>query len=168
MTTPMQKEPERVYAVTVRDGADLFLLFDIRRKPAGDVYVNNPRDDPRWKAHTSYHASGQTHHKSFGHKAVVRHLQKPGANFVGTENVVTQGIASDEARTNTPVRAADYDDVFEIQIADLRPEMYRTALSVDLTDGEAKPTITVGARVLRQRVFADAVPLIVVTLFETT
>jgi hypothetical protein len=167
MTGQTKQNQKPTYAVAVRDSADLFLLLTVVRNTQGDVYVNFPRDnDPNWKPHTSYHASGQHHHKSFGHKALVRHRQRPDANFAGTENVVTIGIASDEPRAiNTPCRIADFETVLEIPVSDLRPEMYRTMLSVDITDTNGSPIITPGATIIRQQVVRDAVPWLVVTLF---
>jgi hypothetical protein len=169
MTLKATQKKDRHIAIAVRDGADLFVFLTIRRGPEGDVYVNNPRTDPNWKPHTSYHASGQHHHKSFGHKgALVRLRQKPDASFLGTENVVTQGIASDDPREiNWPCEVKDYDDVVEIPVSELRPEEYRTALSVDITDTQGEPIVTVGARIIQQAIFKDTVPWIVVTLFET-
>ena len=78
------------------------------------------------------------------------------------------GIASSEPRiTNSPCRSEDYAEVFEISVSELRPEMYRTMLSVDLTEPSGQPIITPGARILRQVIFQDAVPWIMVTLFDT-
>ena len=80
----------------------------------------------------------------------------------------TMGIASSEPRlTNSPCKVEDYAEVFEISISDLRSDMYRTMLSVDLTESSGQPIITPGARILRQVIFQDAVPWIMVTLFDT-
>jgi hypothetical protein len=169
MTGQTNQNQKRMFAVAVRDGADLFLVLSICRGPQGDVYVNFPRDhEPDWKPHSSYHASGQHHQKSFGHKALVHHRQKPNANFSGTENVVTTGIALDEPRAiNKPCDVADFQEVFEIPLSELRPEQYRTLVSVDMTEPSGQPIITPGATVIRQAVFKDAVPWILVTLFDT-
>jgi len=159
----------RLYAVAVRDGQDLFLFLSICRGPQGDVYVNFPRDcKPRWKPHSSYHASGQQHQRSFGHKFLVQHGHKPDANFINTANVVTTGIASDEPRLiNTFCQATDFQEVFEIPIGELRSEKYRPFLSVDITEVNGSPIITPEAKVLRQAIFQDSVPWILVTLFDT-
>ena len=168
MTGPANQNQVRKYAVAVRDGKDLFLFLSICRAPQGDVYVNFPRDcEPDWKPHSSYHASGQHHQKSFGHKALVRHRRKPDVNYRGTENVVTTGIASDEPRAvNTPCEPASFEGVFEIPLSDLRPDKYRTFVSVDISDREGEPIITPGAKVIRQAAFQDAFPWVLVTLFK--
>lgn len=160
---------KRVFGVAVRDGADLMLVLSICRGPEGDVYVNFPREhDPNWKPHSSYHASGQHHQKSFGHKYFVSHRQRPNKHFAGTVNVVTTGIAVGEPRAiNERCNAADYLAVFEIQVDELRPEKYRTYLSVDVTEPDGQPIVPQGAMIVRQIVFQDAVPWIMVTLFDT-
>lgn len=159
----------RRFAVAVRDGTDLFLYLTICRGKAGDVYVNFPRDfEPDWKPHSSYHATGQHHQKSFDHKALLRHRQKPDTNFRGTENVVITGIASDEPRSfNSLCEEIKFQAVFEIPCGELSLEKYRTFLSVDLAYPIGEPVITPGAKVLRQAVHQDAVPWIIVTLFDT-
>ena len=169
MRSPAIQNQKREYAVAVRNGENLFLFLSICRAPQGDVYVNWPRRyEPDWNPHSSYHASGQYHHKSFGHKALVRHRPKPDANLPDTENVVTTGIASDEpSAVNTPCRPESFEDVFEIPLSDLRPEKYRTFVSVDISDRDGEPIITPGATVIRQAVFRDSVPWICVTLFDT-
>lgn len=161
-------DDKKLYAISVRDGDDLFLVLTIRRSPQGDVYVNFPRDQIRnWKPHSSYHASGQCHQKSFNHKALVRRRQKPRADFRGAENVVTIGIACDEPRAiGAPCRKADFHEVLEIPVSILRPERYRTMISVDITEADGAPVITPGAQVIRQGIFRDAVPWIQVTLFD--
>lgn len=170
MTGSANQNRKRRYAVAVRDREDLLLFLAICRAPDGDVYVNFPRDyEPDWKPHSSYHASGQHHHKSFGYKAPVRYRPKPDASFRGTENVVTTGIASDEPRAiSTPCHSASFEDVFEIPLSDLRADKYRTFVSVDISDRDGKPIITPGAKVIRHAVFKDAVPWILVTLFDTS
>ena len=162
------RNQNRMYAVAVRDGRELFLFCRIRRTVTGDVYVLPPRRDPDWNTHVSYHASGQYHVKGYGHAYHVSHWQKPDTNFLGTHNLSTMGIASSEQRiTNAPCRSEDYVEVFEISISDLKPDMYRTMLAVDLTESTGQTIITPGARILRQVTFQDAEPWIMVTLFDT-
>lgn len=164
-----QVNQKSIYAVAVRDDKELFLFLSICRGSEGDIYVNFPRDyEPDWKPHSSFHASGQHHQKSFGHKYMVRQEQKPDETFWGSKNVVSTGIAADEPRAiNTSYQATDFQGVFEIPISELRKEKYRTMISVDITDTSGKPIITPGARILRQTIFKDAIPWIVVTLFDT-
>ena len=86
----------RQIAIAVRD-TDLFLLATVVRASAADVYVNWPRDHVLgWKPHTSYHASGQHHQKSFGKTFAVQKKQKPDPSFKGTVNLVSFGVATGE------------------------------------------------------------------------
>ena len=157
-----------MYAVAVRDGHELFLFCRIRRTVTGDVYVLPPRPDPDWNRHVSYHASGQHHARNDDHPYHVSHWQRPDANFQRTCHMGTMGIAAGEPRiTNAPCRSEDYAEVFEISVSELRPEMYRTMLSVELTEPSEQPITYPGVRILRQVIFQDAVPWVRVTLFDT-
>src|SRR6266699_371046 len=86
------------FAVAVRDENDLFLWLRIRRSPAGDVYValptgRNQLEWKKWNPHASYHRDGQFHHKSFDRRQVSQERQNPDPGFLGTENLITRGIA---------------------------------------------------------------------------
>jgi hypothetical protein len=157
-----------MYAVAVRDGPELFLFCCIRRTVTGDVYVLPPRPDPDWNPHVSYHASGHAHAKYDDPPYHVSHWQRSDPHFQRTRPMSTMEIAAGDPRlTNRPCKVEDYAEVFEISVSDLRPELGRTVLSVDLAEPSGPPIITPGARVLRQATFQDAIPWIMVTLFDT-
>jgi hypothetical protein len=162
--------PDRkMYAVAVRDGRELYLFCCINRSVTGDVYVAPPRPDPSWNAHVSYHASTQYHVKNHAQLYHASHWQRPDATFLGTHNMSTIGIAAHEPRrTNAPCRAEDYTEVFEIPVGELSPETHRTFVSLDLMEPGGQPVIPPGAKILRQSIFRDSVPWIVLTLFETS
>src|SRR5258705_7514731 len=105
----------RQIAIAVRD-ADLYLLATVVRAAASDVYVNWPRNHVvGWKPHTSYHASGQHHQKSFGQAHLVQKKQKPDVTFKGTVNLVSFGVASGEhTAVNVQCDPKDFSAVFEI------------------------------------------------------
>jgi hypothetical protein len=158
--------PDRVFAIGVDDGATFWIVLTIRRSAQGDVYVNFPRDaTPGWKPHASYHSSGQHHQKSFNQKGALQHLSKPDANFKGSVNVVTTGLATGEAQAiglkKDPV---EFDDSLRILEAEISPERYRTYVSVDLVEPAELYRLATKEKVLRQAVFKDAIPWIVVTL----
>ncbi len=162
-----QANQKKIYAVAVRDGKELFLFLSICRSSKGDVYVNFPRDEPKWEPHSSYHFSGQHHHKSFNYKAMLYQRQRPDINFRGTENVVTTGIAIEELRAlNALCRMEDYYGIFEISVSELRSEQYRMGISVDITDISGNPIIP-NTTFLRQAIFKDYFPWISVTLYDT-
>jgi hypothetical protein len=154
-------------AIAVRD-ADLFLVATVVRSAATDVYVNWPRGHVvEWKPHTSYHASGQHHQKSFGKALDVRKEQKPGAAFRGTKTVMSFGVAAGE-HTAVSVRCdpKDFSAVFEIPLALVRPEKYRTWAYVDLVEPGVNPQLFPGAIVRKQETYKDAEPWIVLTFLE--
>ncbi len=169
MTMQAAQSQKRMYAVAVRDGGDLLLCLSICRAPQGDVYVNIPRDhDPAWKPHSSYHASGQHHQKSYNQKTHLDHRQRPDGNFTGTHTVVTMPIASNEPRAvGVLCQPADFQDVIEVAASDVRPEKYRTYISVDLTDTVSQPILVPGATIIQQSVYKDILPWIVVTVYDT-
>jgi hypothetical protein len=167
--TSKSARPGKNLAVAVRDGADLFVVITINRGPEGDVYVNWPRDHiPGWNPHTSYHASGQHHHKSFNQKLVVFHEQKPDANFRGAKRISGTPVnTTDPRKVNHPCDPEKLDGVVEIPLSDLRPEMYRHVVTVDFVQPNHVANIVQEKRMVRQTIFRDSDPWIVVTLFET-
>ena len=165
MASPAHRPQSCMYAVAVRDGLELFLVCRIRRTVTGDVYVLPPRPDPHWNPHVTYHAPGHAHPDD--PPSHVSHWQRPGTPFQGTRPMSILSIAAGEPRlTNAPCTVDDYADVFEISVSDLRPETGRTMLSVDLTAPGGQPSTVPGARVLRQAVFRDATPCIVITVVD--
>jgi hypothetical protein len=168
MESQAHRTQSRMYAVAVRDGPQLFLVCRIRRSVTGDVYVLPPRPDPNWSLHVTYHATGHAHANPHDPPYHVSHWQRPGTHFEGTRPMSTMAIAAGAPRlTDMPCRVEDYADVFEISVSDLRPEMGRTMLSVDLTAPSGQPIIPTSARVLRQAIFQDASPWITITLVDT-
>jgi hypothetical protein len=158
----------RMYAVAVRDGPELFLFCRIRRTVTGDVYILPPRSDSNWNPHVTYHASGHSPVKPDDPPYHVSHWQRPDPHFQRTRPMSIMGIAAAEpGLTNMPCKVEDYAEVFEISVSDLKPEIGRTMLSVDLTEPSGQPIISPGARVLRQAIFQDAIPWIMITLFDT-
>ena len=168
----MTKLANRIYAVAVRDGADLFLILRIRRSQNGDIYTMIPtgRNNDEWKKwnpHASYHADGQYHHKSFDRKMLQRQEQVPDTGFTGTINLMTRPIAANEPRAfGVLCKTAEFSEVFEIPVFEVTSDKYRTHISVDLVEPGGKEIVTPRAKVLRQAVFKDAIPWILVTLFE--
>lgn len=158
-----------MYAVAVRDAPCLYLLLRIHRSKAGDVYALFPRDHwrPGWNPHASYHVSGRHHQKSYDYAAMARDRQPTTTDFKGNENLVTFGVASDEPKAiGIACDPTKFDAVVEIPEAELRPERYRTSISIDLVEPGAAAIIPSTARVVRQTIFDDTLPWIMVTLYE--
>jgi hypothetical protein len=158
---------DRLFAIGVDDGTAFWIVLTVRRS-TNDVYVNFLRDGtPGWKPHASYHASGQHHQKSFGHKAALKYGLKPDSNFTGSVNVVTIGLARGEAQAiGAHIDPVEIADSLRIPEAEIASEKYRTYVSVDLLEPAELPRLAVGRRVLQQAVFKDAIPWIVVSFYE--
>ena len=165
------------YAVAVRDPSGLHLFCDVARdRNAGDVYVNFHQNYiPDSKIHSSHHASGKTHHKSYGLESKVhsRWRQKPDATFQGTENLITTTISMADVRAiNETCDPAKFDHVCEIPVANLRPELpivtpgRQCMISVDLAEPGKPPIVTQGSKVVQEASFQDANPWILITLFD--
>jgi hypothetical protein len=165
---------ERMFAVAVRDGNDLFLWMRLRRAARNDIYYVLPtgrEDDPEWKKwnpHGSWHRDGRLHHKSFNMRmspAEVR--QEPNSELKGTHNLVTRGIASDEPRAfGVTCDPTKFSDVMEIPVGILSPKRYETYTSIDVTEPGMQPRLMGGSeKLLKQRVFDDAMPHIAVTVY---
>jgi hypothetical protein len=154
-------------ALAIRD-AELFLLATVVRAAATDVYVNWPRYHVvGWKPHTSYDASGQHHQKSFGKAFDARKKQKPDPAFKGTVNLVSFGVATGEhTAVNVRCDPKDFIAVFEVPLAMVRSEKYRTYMYVDLVEPGVDPVLFPDAIILKQESYKGAEPWIVLTFLE--
>lgn len=157
----------RTIAIAVRD-TGLFLEATVVRAAGTDVYANFPRDCVSgWKPHSSYHASGQHHQKSFGKAFQVCKKQKLDSTFTGTANIMAFGLNSNEHKIlNLRCDPTDFSDVFEIPVSLLRPEKYSTSVYVDLVEPGVTPLLIPGATIRQQEQYRDAEPWIVLTLLE--
>jgi hypothetical protein len=162
---------ERMFAVAVRDGKDLFLWFRIRRAARGDLYYMIPTGRTgaewrKWDPHGSLHKDGRFHHKGYDQKIMAQERQKPDANFKGVENMVTRPISSDEPRAFGVIcDLAEFSEVMEIPVEMLSPNKYETVISIDVTEPGGQAIVTFpGREILAQRVFDDSVPHVLVSV----
>jgi hypothetical protein len=165
---------ERMFAVAVRDRDDLFLWLRLRRAAGTDIYYVVPtgrEQDPKWEKwnpHGSWHKDGRVHHKSFNKKFLPAERQKPNAEFKGTYNLITRGIASDEPRLfGVPCDPTKFSEIIEIPVGILSPKHYETHMSVDVSEPGLQPSLMGGSEnILSQRIFDDAIPHITVTVYS--
>ena len=152
-------------AIAVRDGT-LFLIARVQRAATGDVYVNHRRPGRKWKPHSSYHASGEHHHVTFGKKPAhaIRQAQKPDFDFKGAEPVAAFVVSPTEHKAvNSPCDPAKYDAVFEIAADSLLADG-RSRIHVDFVEPGRSPTLpAMGESILQQQDYRDTVPWIVLT-----
>jgi hypothetical protein len=164
---------EKMFAVAVRDGADLFLWIRIRRAASGIYYVfatgrEGESEWNKWNPHGSYHKDGHFHHKSFDQKMLPpEQHQKPDAAFQGTKQMVTRPISSDEPRlVGVICDQTKFDEVMEVPVSMLSSKKYETNIAVDVTEPGGQAIITPGGHILLQHTFDDAIPWFLVTLFS--
>ena len=164
---------ERMFAVAVRDGEELFLRVRIRRAArGGDIYYSLPtgRSAPEWKKwdpHGSYHKDGRSHHKSFDRKALVRQSQKPDFGFKGWwPFIVILAGRNDAQAFGTICDPTKFAEVMEIPATVLSAEN-KTHISIDLTEPGVEPSMAIrGAEVIAEQTFRDSIPWILVRLMR--
>jgi Protein of unknown function (DUF2934) len=151
---------EHRYAVALRDGSDLWIALWIRRSPKGEFFVFLPRSDPSRDVHVSYHLDGTMHIKSFGHKTRGRKLQRPTANFRGTESLGTFAGYGPKG-VGAICDPGAFAGIVEVGPGILGPK--DGVVQVDLIEPGCKP-MTFYGKLFRQQTFSDTVPSIVVTV----
>jgi hypothetical protein len=161
---------ERMFAVAIRDGQDLFLWIHIKRSKNGEVFcmLQAGRKGERrlWDPHLSHHKNGKVHYKSFGKKRFSRTGQKPDADFRGTEPLFATDIRSDDLRDFGVIcNPKEFCDVMEVPATLISPANPReTFVSVQLTEPGGQADIADGCEILRQKAFNDAIPVILVSV----
>ena len=169
-------QPERKYAIAVRDGSNLFLFLHVRRSPGGEYFAVLARPDRSINAHASYHADGRfhvkTHNMDSRNKIMCCRKQKPDGNFRGAENLLDQSINQAGPRAiGLECDSNKFDAVFEIPLADLGTRTASTRVtvdthvSIDLVSDSYLPHLVPDARVICQAEYRDFFPYILITLY---
>ena len=165
----MNKTHLEKYAIGIRDSGDLFLMFSIRRGVEGDVYVNFNDRDTKHKPHSSYHVSGQLHHKGYNKILFpIRKKQTPTMSFTGSETIITTSLKKGDARAwNIKFNPGDYTGIMEIQDKIITPE-FGYQFSVELVEPGVTPWISKYryGKVIQQQIFKQGTPWIVASLYE--
>ena len=159
------------YAIAVRDAQDLFLTFEINRSSQGDVYVNFNKRDSRHKPHSSYHASGQLHSKSYNKKLFPPiHKQPPTGSLNGSEGIIITSIQKGDGRAwNRVCIPTNYQEIMEIKDEIITPK-FGYQLLFELVEPNTTPGILTDpyTRIVKQHFFKGNAPWIVVSLYEMT
>jgi len=152
---------DRIYAVAVRDSG-LWLTLWVRRSWKSEFFVFMPRAD-RSNVHASYHRDGTFHHKSNDCTVgTPRKLQRLDQPFKGTEHL--SGWGGHGAKT---IGAVCDPKVFA-GVVELPPEVLGPrdgSVVVDLVEPGCVPILWLGQPV-RQQIFDDAVPWLVIRVFK--
>ena len=153
---------EHRYAVSVREGVDLWLTLWVRRSPKGEFFVMVPRGDQDWDIHTSYHLDGTLHMKSHGRMDLPsKKCQVLTGAFRGTQPLVTYaGYAPSSVGAICDPTA--FSGIVELAPGILGPRDGQ--ITVDLVEPGCQPAHVPWVKVARQEVFRDILPWVVITV----
>lgn len=157
------------YAIAIMDGNDLFLFLNINRSNQGDVYVNFNEHHPGHKPHSSYHASGQLHHKgSNRYLFAKRQHQQPNTNFKDSESIITTSIRKGDGRAwNFKCDPKDYTGVMIIPDEIIKPE-FGFQFNVEIVEAgrESWASTYPYIKIIQQQIFDNNTPWIVASLYQ--
>lgn len=161
----MKRQPilgEHRYAVAVREGSDLFLALWVKHSVKGEFFVMLPRLDQDWDVHASYHLDGMRHIKSDGRMALPPVKRQPlTAAFRGTENLVSF------AGYGPKTVGAICDPSAFTAVVELAPGILRSndgQIAVDLVGPNCQPSALPWTKIVRQEVFHDMFPGVMITI----
>jgi len=153
-----------LYAVAVRDDADLWLLTWVRRSKKNEFFMMLPRPDPSTDAHASLHAKGLFHLRGSGFTFFESTRQKPDANFKGHVQLTMTPISLTGARKVMAVcDPAYFTDVFELTPSDIAG---KCAVAVDLVERGSAALPTPWSRIVKQRRYTPHIPEVLITIWE--
>ena len=151
------------YAVAVRESQDLWLTLWVRRSPRGDVYMLVPRGDRHWNPHTSYRRDGTLHSKSFDRAFHPQKRQPLSGAFRGTEQLPGYGGFGPKS-VGAICNPNDFTGIVEVAPGVLGPR--NGVVVVDLVEPNHNPMPFSDAPLVRQEVFRESVPWIVIRVFS--
>lgn len=176
----MRATPKYNFAICVDYGTEIYQFLRIGVANDGSIVASFPRKKrslgkglARWDPHSTYHRSGQVHHKSFGRTVQPKQKQEIGNEFKDTENIVITGISNEEAKQiGILCNRERFDATMHLKSSSISDFKYKNYLSVDLAEPNSDVSNVAGARapykVLEQRIFKRFEPWIVLTFAEYT
>jgi hypothetical protein len=156
---------EYKYAVAVREGADLWLVLWVRRSPKGEFFVMKPMGDRDWNPHTSYHLDGALHIKSRGRKVFPPQKRQPLTGmFRGCQSLMQHAGYAPKG-VGAVCDPTAFSGVVEVAPGILGPR--DGVVAVDLVEpGHAPPDYTLNGEVVKQNVFGEVTPNVVITILR--
>jgi hypothetical protein len=151
------------YAVAVREGSDLWLTLWVRKSKRGEIFVMIPRGDSGWDPHTSYHLDGTMHSKSFDKTFHPQKRQPLTGAFRGAEQFPGFGGFGPKS-VGAICDPAAFTGIVEVAAGVLGP--LDGTVVVDLVEPNCEPTPLSSAPLVRQEVFQESIPWIVVRVFS--
>jgi hypothetical protein len=165
MKLPPLSSGELRYAVALEEEEKLWLAMWIRRSVKGDIYVFYPRRDGQWNPHTSYHANGRFHMKSYDQTVGrVEQRQPPSSAFRGIE-FLGEYTGHGPKRVGAICDSADFTDVIRVPSGVLGPR--HGVVSVQLLEPGLEPPRAQAHPLFASRVFRDLVPWLAVSVYDT-
>jgi hypothetical protein len=140
-------------------------LFLIITRLRGEIFVNLPTDFEKRHVHASYHADGTSHLKSYGRRVLSTRIgPRPDENFRGVFALWRSSVTATDPFPFQDWSPAQFVDLFEIPIDNLSET---TSVAVNLVAPGETPLVEAGTTVLMQRSLEDAIPWIVVSLYDS-
>ena len=167
-TPRVRSSPEDdLYAVAVRDDADLWLLTWVRRSKKNEFFMMLPRPDHSIDAHASLHADGLFHLKGSGFTDWEKQRQKPDANFKGHVQLTMTPISLRGAHgVKAMCEPTQFNDVFELTPSGLAVD--ECAVAVDLVERGGAALEKPWSRIVQQRRHTGHIPEVLITIWEST
>ena len=133
------------------------------------MYVNFNERDAGDEPQSSYHASGQLHHKGRNHYLFpIRKQQKPNKDFKGSESIITTSIRQGDGRAwNVICKPEDYLEIMIIPDEIVTPE-FGFQFNVEIVQPGSKAWVSTYpyAKIIQQQIFNYNIPWIVASLYE--
>jgi len=152
---------EHLYAVAVREGADLWLTLWVRRSWNGEFFVLRPYGERDWESHASYHLDGTLHLKS-GCRIFLPRTHQP------LTDIFRESVHL-EVHRDRPVTWSQHtwrhlnDPGKGRWIADRANRLRHVAIVGPVEPGQS-PTEFPWAKIVVREVFRDTTPRVVITV----
>ena len=160
----LKRPGESLYAVAMRDGADLWLALLVKRSAKPEFFIFHPTVDGNWNPHSSLHKDGTFHLKSHDRKALTQKRQPP-ASIKGSEHLGAYGGFSPKS-IGAACDPSDFDGVFEAPPGVLGPR--NGMVTVDLIEpGSGAHPLQHPAEEVDRRLFTDGTPHLLIRIFRT-
>jgi hypothetical protein len=160
----LKRPGDTLYAVAVREGADLWLALWVKRSRKGEFFIFHPTSDRDWAPHSSLHSDGTFHMK--GHdKAVLRFQRQRPDSIKGTEHLGGYMGYSPKA-IGAVCDSADFSGVFVAPAHVLGPRNGQVLVDLVEPDSGAQPLDHPAEEVAR-RLFTDTTPHVIIRIFSS-
>ena len=135
----LRRQPgDTAWEVTVRDEGRAWYVLGLRKSRAGEYFVGVPSWVPGHNPHSSYHRSGQFHHKSHSRIFWKQAWPKTDEPFQGCKQLWNGNISVDHATAyKIEFDPAEFSGVFEIPIEVLEAGQFDIAVDLVEPGGNA-------------------------------